>query len=261
MSSDLGLVRHQFRFDRKRFFRDPAGLFYGIVFPLVFLVNFLILSGSSDEVGHIAGHALPSKYYYLPAVLTMAVVSVTFVNLAVSLTGARERGTLKRVRGTPVPTWAFLAGRLATSVAVTAVSVVVVAVVGRVAYGVAVPGETLLGALLVLIVATFAFCCLAFAVTAVLPTANTAAAITMTLTLVLYFLSGVFAREDNLSHGIRTIAAVFPIKRLFQALAVAYDPQTTGLAIRGWDLAVLAAWGFGGLLVALRFFRWQPRTS
>ena len=259
--SDLALVRHQFRFDRKRFVRDPAGLFYGIGFPLVFLVNFLVLSGSDDEVGHIAGHSLVSKYYYLPAVMTMAVVSVAFVNLAVSLTAARERGTLKRVRGTPVPTWAFLAGRLATSIVVTATSVVVVAVVGRVAYGVAIPGASLVGALLVLLAATFAFCCLAFAASAVLPTANVAAAITMTVTLVLYFLSGVFAREDNLSETIRTIAAVFPIKRLFQALAVAYDPQTTGLAVRWWDLAVLAAWGIGAALIAVRAFRWEPRSG
>ena len=80
----------------------------------------------------------------------------------------------------------------------------------------------------------------------------------MTVTLVLYFLSGIFAREDNLSHTTRTIAAVFPIKRLFQSLAVAFDPETTGTAARGADLAVLAAWGVGALVVALIFFRWQP---
>ena len=33
----------------------------------------------------------------------MTVISVAFVNLAVSLTAARERGTLKRVRGTRLP--------------------------------------------------------------------------------------------------------------------------------------------------------------
>lgn len=259
--SDLGLVRHQLRFDLKRFLRDPAGLFYGIGFPMIFLVNFLILSGTSDEVGHIAGHALVSKYYYLPGVITMTVVSIAFVNLTVSLTAARERGTLKRVRGTPVPTWTFLAGRVATSVVATTLSVVLVAGVGRVVYGVAVPGASLVGALLLLIVATWACCALAFAATTILRSANIAAAVTMTVTLVLYFLSGVFAREDNLSGTIRTIAAIFPVKRLFQALAVAYDPQTTGMAVRGWDLAVLAAWGLAGTVVSLRFFRWQPHAG
>ena len=256
--SDLALVRHQMRFDLKRFFRDPAGLFYGLGFPLIFLVNFLILSGSNDEVGHIVGHALVSKYYYLPGVITMTVVSLAFVNLTVSLTAARERGTLKRVRGTPVPLWVFIAGRIAATVAVTVVSVVVVVVVGRAVYGVGVPGTSAAGALLALAVATAALCCLAFAASAMLPTGNVAAAVTMTLTLVLYFVSGIFAREDNLSHATRTLAAIFPIKRLFQSLAVAFDPQTTGAAIRWWDLAVLAAWGVGALLVALRFFRWQP---
>jgi ABC-2 type transport system permease protein len=259
--SDLALVAHQLRFDLKRFFRDPAGLFYGVGFPLIFLINFLTILGSNDEVGHIAGHTLASERYYLPAVITMAVVSVTLVNLTVSLTAARERGTLKRVRGTPMPTWAFLAGRIATSLAVTTLIVTTVALAGRMAYGVAIPGSALVGIVVVLGVAAFAFCCLAFAATTILPTANMAAAITMTVTLVLYFLSGVFAREDNLSATIRTIAGIFPIKRLFQALAVAYDPTTTGPAIRWSDIGVLALWGIAGLALALRYFRWQPRTT
>jgi len=186
------------------------------------------------------------------------VVSVAFVDLTVSLTTACERGTLKRVRGTPVPLWAFIAGRIAATVLVTILSVTVVVAVGSVAYGVELPGASAVGALLTLTIATAALCSMAFAVSAVLPSGNVAAAVTMTVTLVLYFLSGIFAREDNLSHGVRATAAVFPVKRLFQSLAVAFDPRTTGLAIRGWDLVVLAAWGAGALVVALRFFRWQP---
>ena len=256
--SDLTLVRHQMRFDLKRFFRDPAGLFYGLGLPLIFLVNFLVLLGNNDEVGHIVGHTLAGKYYYLPGVITLTVVSVAFVNLTVSLTTARERGTLKRVRGTPVPLGAFIAGRVAGTVVVTIGSVLLVVVVGTLVYGVDPPLVSAVGAVLALTVATAALCALAFAASAMLPTGNVAAAVTMTLTLVLYFLSGIFAREDNLSHATRTFAAIFPIKRLFQSLAVAFDPQTTGAAIRWWDLAVLAAWGVGALLVALRFFRWQP---
>jgi ABC-2 type transport system permease protein len=255
------LIAHQFRFDQKRFWRDPAGLFYAIGFPLIFLLNFLGALGGSDEVGHIAGHAVVGKYYYLPAILAMTVISVTFVNLTVSLTAARERGTLKRVRGTRLPPWVFMAGRIGTAIAVTAGTVVLVAVVARLAYGVSLPTSTLAAGLLTLVVGTAAFCALAFAATAILPTANFAAAVTMTSTLVLYFLSGLFAREDTIPDAIRTIASVFPVKRLFESLLVAYDPATTGAAFRWTDLAVLAAWGIGGLALGLRFFRWTPSTG
>ena len=105
------------------------------------------------------------------------------------------------------------------------------------------------------------FCALAFAATAILPTANFAAAVTMTSTLVLYFLSGLFTREDNIPDTIRTVAGVFPVKRLFEALVVAYDPATAGAGFSGIDVAVLVAWGLGGLVLGLRFFRWTPTTD
>jgi ABC-2 type transport system permease protein len=259
--STVALVRHQFRFDQKRFWRDPAGLFYAIGFPLVFLVNFLTLMGSSNEVGHIAGHAVVSKYYYVPAILTLSVISVAFVNLTVSLVGARERGTLKRVRGTRLPPWIFLAGRIATAIAVTAGTVLLVALVARLAYGVSLPSTTLGALVLTLVLGTAAFCALAFAAAVILPSANFAAAVTMTSTLVLYFLSGLFAREDNIPDTMRTAAGLFPVKPLFEALLVAYDPATTGTGFFWRDLAVLAAWGIAGLVLGLRFFRWSPATG
>ena len=38
--------------------------------------------------------------YYVPAIITLAVISATTVSLAINLTEDRERGLLKRVRGT-----------------------------------------------------------------------------------------------------------------------------------------------------------------
>jgi ABC-2 type transport system permease protein len=35
----------------------------------------------------------------------------------------------------------------------------------------------------------------------------------------------------------------------------------TGSRIEWLDLLVITAWGLGGLLVALRFFRWTPRRA
>jgi ABC-2 type transport system permease protein len=259
--STAALIRHQFRFDQKRFWRDPAGLFYAIGFPLIFLVNFLGVLGGNEEIAHIAGHAVPGKFYYVPAIMAMTVVSVAFVNLAVALVSARERGTLKRVRGTRLPPWVFMAARIGTAIAVTSGTVVLVAVAARVAYGVSVPISTLAAGVLTLVVGTAAFCALAFAATAILPTANFAAAVTMTSTLVLYFLSGLFACEDNIPDTMRTIAGLFPVKPLFEALVVVYDPATAGDGFFWRDLAVLAAWGVGGLILGLRFFRWTPSTG
>jgi ABC-2 type transport system permease protein len=261
MMTTPALIYHQFRFDQKRFWRDPAGLFYAIGFPLVFLAVFLGALGNNNETAHIAGHTVSSKIYYVPGIMAMTVVSVAFASLAISLTAARERGTLKRVRGTRLPPWVFMAGRIATAVAVTAGTVMLVAVTARLVYDVPIPVSTLGAGLVMLLVAAAAFCALGFAITTVLPSANTAAAVTMTGSWLLYFISGLFAREDNIPDTLRTIAGLFPIKRLFQALVVAYDPATTGVGFAWTELGVLAAWGVGALVIALRLFRWTPTTG
>jgi ABC-2 type transport system permease protein len=257
----LPLLWHQFRFDQKRFWRDPAGIFYAVVFPMIFLALFVAVLGNNEEAGRVAGRTLESANYYLPAVLTLSVVSVTFVNLAVSLTAARERGTLKRARGTPLPTWVFMAGRIATSIAITILIVVLVVGAGRAVYGVPLPASALLGALLTLAVGAAAFCCLAFALTVVMPSANAAAAIALTASLVLYFMSGLFARNDVIPEAVQRVADVFPVKHLFESLAIGFDPNTSGPGIQGWHLAVLASWGLAAFLVSVRFFRWTPSSG
>jgi ABC-2 type transport system permease protein len=259
--NDLSLAWHQFRFDRRRFRRDPAGLFYAVVFPLIFLFLFVAVLGGPEETGEIAGRTLESANYYLPSVLTLSIVSVTFVNLAVSLTEARERGTLKRIRGTPLPTWAFIAGRLATSISVTLLLVLLVSLVGWATYDVELPVSTLPGALLALVVGAATFCCLAFALTIAIPSTSAAAGIAMTSSLVLYFISGLFARNDVIPAAARQVADAFPVKRLFEALAVAFDPGTSGAGIRLWDVVVMGGWGLAALLVSVRFFRWTPSSE
>lgn len=259
--STFTLIRHQFRYDRTRFRRDPAGLGYAIGFPLIFLFIFVAVLGNNEETGRVGGRTLASANYYLPGIITLSVVSVTFVNLAVTLTTSRERGTLKRVRGTPLPAWVFIAGRIATAITVTVLLVVVVVAVGALFYDVEVPTATLPGALLALVLGAAAFCCLAFALTIITPSPGAASAIAFALSLVLYFISGLFARNDTIPSAVQQVADLFPVKHLFAALAIAFDSNTAGTGVAVADLAVLAAWGVAGFLVAIRFFRWSPASE
>jgi ABC-2 type transport system permease protein len=93
----------------------------------------------------------------------------------------------------------------------------------------------------------------------VIPTEEAAPAVTNATVLPLYFLSGVFIPEDELPNGVLNFADAFPIRHFFEALFTAWDPNTTGAGFEIGDLAVVAAWGVFGLLVALRLFRWEPR--
>jgi len=251
----VALVLHQFRFDQKVFWRNPAAVFFTALLPLLFL--FLLATIFKDT--HFSDLNVTGATYYVPAILTLAVVSATTVKLATNLPAEREAGQLKRVRGTPLPPAAFVAGRVGNSLVISVIMVVLVSLIGSLIFGVTIPTETMPAMLVTLAVGAFSFSCLGFALAAVIPTAEAAPAVTNATLLPLYFLSGVFIPQDELPNGVLNFASVFPIRPFFEALFTAWDPHTVGAGFEWGHLAVVGAWGLFGLLIAVRFFRWEPR--
>ncbi len=253
--SGFALVLHQFRFDQKIFWRNRASVFFTAIFPLLFLFIFASFFKNSQ----INGLDVKGATYYVPAIVALSVISATTVKLAINLSAEREAGQLKRVRGTPLPPAAFVAGRVGNSLVISVIMVALVGLIGAVLYGVSVPTNTLPALLVTLAVGAFSFSCLGFALAAVIPSEDAAPAVTNAIVFPLYFLSGVFVPEDEIPNGILHVASVFPVRPFFQAMFTAWDPHTTGSGLELGHLAVVAAWGVFGLVVAVRFFRWEPR--
>ena len=197
----------------------------------------------------------------MPAIITLAVVSATFQNLAMSVTIDREFGILKRGRGTPLPDWVFFAGRIGNSLVVSLVMLVLLAAIGRIAYGVEIPWDRAPAVLVTLAVGAASFCCLGLALTGFIPSQSAAAP----------------------DHQHRDLPALLPVRRLHpRERDPERGPQRRGRVpgpplLRGvlrrlvsgagsagfeWaDLAVVAAWGIAGFLVALRTFSWTPQAA
>jgi len=251
----VNLVLHQLRYDQKAFWRNPPAVFFTVMFPVVLLLIFATVFG--DKTLDAAG-GVESTAYYVPAIITLAVISATMQSLAMSLVIAREDGRLKRGRGTPMPAWVFIAGRVGNSIVVALMMLILIAVLGRVLYGVAIPWSEAPAILVTLIVGAAAFSCLGIALTAAIPSQDAAAPIVNALLLPLYFISGVFIPDDELPDGVINFANHFPIRDFFQAFLNAYLPGG-GSGVDWSNLAVVAIWGVAGLLLAIRFFRWTPR--
>ncbi len=252
----FALVGHQFRYEQKAFWRNPAAVFFTVMFPvIVFLILALVFSGDTVEVRG----GVKATTYYVPAIMSLSIISSTMQSLAMTLVIAREDGRLKRGRGTPMPAWVFIAGRIGNSIVVALMMLVLLALIG-VAFGVSVPWERLPQILLALLVGAASFCCLGIALTAVIPSEDAAAPIVNAILLPLYFLSGIFIPEDQLPHGVIVFADLFPVRHFFDAFLDAYVPGT-GSAVSWDNLAVVALWGVAGLLLAIRYFRWTPRSG
>jgi ABC-2 type transport system permease protein len=252
------LVVHQFRYDQKTFWRDPASVFFTVLLPLIFLFIFATIFGNEtiDELGGIK-----VSTYYVPAIITLAVISATLVSPVISLTQDRENGVLKRVRGTPLPSWVFIAGRVGNAVVISLLMAVLVTLIGRIVYGVAIPDTTLPALLLTLIVGAAAFNCMGVALTAAIPSQDAAPAVTNAVALPLYFISGIFIPQNEIPDGVLHVADLFPFRHFFVAFFDTFDPATTGIGLELGNLAVVAAWGALGLLIAARWFRWTPHSE
>ena len=252
----LRLVFHEFRFGQKVFWRSPASVFFTIMLPIIFMLIFATIFGNDkiETLGNVA-----TTTYYVPAIITLAVVAATMVSLAMNLTVARENGLLKRGRGTPLPSWVFIAGQIGNSIVISVLMLFAISLIGHLLYGVPFPWERLPAVFVTLIIGAASFSCLGIALSAAIPTRDSAPAITNVIVLPLYFLSGIFIPENEIPDGVLGFAGIFPIRHFFQAFFSAFSPNTVGSGFEWGDLLIVALWGLGGLLLAIKYFRWTPR--
>ncbi len=250
-------VVHRLRYELVKFSRDPQAIFFTIALPVVFLVIFAAIFGNNTLDGR---SGLKVSTYYVPGIIALGVIAAGFTGLAIGVVEQRERGILKRLRATPLPPAAFIASRVAVAALLTVLIAVVLTLIGRILYGVTIPTDRAPGLLLTLAVGTAAFCCLGFALSGVIGTANAAPAVANMITLPLQMISGIFFPVDRIPGAVLTVAKLFPVYHLAQALLAGFDPHGPAGGIDGTALAVLAAWGVAGAAVATRTFRWEPQA-
>jgi len=253
------LILHQARYDQKIFWRDPAAVFFTVAFPVILLVIFVTIFG--NETTQTPSGTISTATYYIAGIVALGVISATFVNLAISITGARESGLLKRLRSTPLPNWGFIAGQVVMALVVTALIVIVLVAIGWLVYGVNIPSATALGVLLSLLIGAITFATLGIALTALIPSENAAPAITNAIILPLYFISGVFIPIDQLPKWLSEIADIFPVSHFAELLRVGFDPTTSGSGLQATHVIALVIWMFIGIMLSAISFKWTPRAE
>jgi ABC-2 type transport system permease protein len=173
------------------------------------------------------------------------------------MTISRDFGILKRVRGTPVPTWVYLAGQVASSVVITFILFFLTVALGVVAFGVDFRTSTIPGLFVTMALGAACFCALGLAVSGLCPNADAAPAIVNFSIFPLLFVSGIFFPIDTAPKWLSSLAKLFPMERLADGLQYAFDPRTPGLGFKASDLWTLVAWTVAGALLAVRLFRWD----
>jgi len=262
--SEAALVMRQVRYTNKAFWRNPASAFFTFAFPLMFLVIFTALLGQGEL--QFGAFSLETTTYYVGAMAAFGVISACFTNIAIQTTFNRDLGILKRLRGTPLPSGAYMAARVLHAMVVGAILVAITLVFGKLVYDSPLPsGGPLLEFVVTFLVGALSFAALALALTAAIPNAEAAPPIVNAAILPLLFLSGIFIPLDSEApKWITTVADIFPVKHFADAMRAGFlgNLEVAGhrVFVFDWvDVLIIAAWGVVGLILAARFFSWEPR--
>ena len=244
-----GAAWRQYRLERKMFWRNPSAAFFNFALPLVFLMLFGAIFAEEQE----------NLDVIVPGIAGMSVMSTTFNALAMNLVFLREQGILKRMRGTPLPTRAYLGGLAANAITNTAIQIALVVLAGKLFFGVDWPKD--LPALLVFVLlGVVCLGSLGVALAHAIPNFDSAPAYSNAVFLPMIVISGVFYDDENAPAVLRDIAEVLPLKHLIDGLSGAMVTGE-GLADHWVALAVLGAWAAAGAALAVRGFSWDAKRA
>jgi ABC-2 type transport system permease protein len=251
------LVWQQFRYQNKVFWRTPIAAFFTIVFPLMLLVLFTAIFGNEE----IEGTGITTAQYFTPGLAVFAAVSATYTNLGIGTAIARDNGILKRIRGTPIPPWAYIAGRVASAVYLAFIAMALMMAVGVIFYGVQIIARTLPAALLTFVVGVSCFAALGMLVAALSPNGDAAPAITNATLLPVAFISNIFFPIQDPPRWMEIAGNFFPLKAFAESFRDAFDPNLTGAQFHWPEIGYMLLWGVVAAFLAIRFFRWEPSAG
>jgi ABC-2 type transport system permease protein len=263
--SDVALLGAQVRYEQKSYWRNPGAAFFTFAFPLVFFIILVSVAGGQTDKSDLGtymhnGHRVAVKLvqYYTPSILAYAVASACFLAVAMTLVRQREAGILKRMRGTPLPSWAYLGGVIGSSVIVAGLLSILCVLFSIVVYGAYFPIGHLLPLAVTIALAALTFCALGIAVSSMIPNIDSGPAIVNLPYFILVFISGTYF---PISGTLNNISKDLPLRPMILSMYKVFDPTNTGSIWDGRDLLVLAIWGVASTVFAVRHFKWTPRKG
>jgi ABC-2 type transport system permease protein len=251
----------------KMFFRDREALIFIFFFPVLLLGIFTAAFGGGTIGG--PGGEISVAQYYAPAMIASGIFLSSFQTLALTIALERDDGTLKRLRGTPMPPLAYFLGKIGLVIVTSLLQVGILLGLSAVLFDVDLPDTGARWATFawIFLLGSASGTVLGIAFSVVPKSARSAAAIVTPIVLILQFISGVYFVFYDLPPWMQQTGALFPVKWLAQGMRSVFLPeQMAGLEAAGtWEhgttAIVLGVWLVIGLIACRLVFRWTPRGS
>jgi ABC-2 type transport system permease protein len=256
----VGLARG--RIELKQFFRQKEQVAFTFTFPALILILLgSIFSGTYEGTGVTAGQV------FAASMAGSGIIATSFLNLGIGVADDRENGTLKRLRGAPIPATAYFVGKVVLVLVASLAEVVLVLAVGMVLFDVRLPAEAgrWFTFAWVFVLGTISCSLLGITISSLAKNAQSASAITNLPYIALQFLSGVYIPISSLPDWMINVGSFFPIKWVAQGFRSVFLPDSMMVqeAAGSWEhgtiALVLGAWCVIGVVLCLLTFRWTNR--
>ncbi|MCT2582733.1 ABC transporter permease [Actinophytocola gossypii] len=260
-TAGIGLARGAV--ELRQFFRQKDQVIFTFTLPAFLLV---LLGSIFDDV-YPGGVSVGQVF--AASMIGAGIVSTSFVNLGTGVALDREDGTLKRLRGTPMPPTAYFVGKIVLVAVASLAEVVLLLAVGMALYDLSLPTEAARWFTFawVFVLSVISCALLGIAISGIARSAQSAGAVTQLPFIALLFMSGVYIPIAGLPDWMLQVGSLFPIKWAAQGFRSVFLPDSMMAqeAAGSWELGttalMLGAWCVIGLVLCLATFRWTNRRS
>lgn len=263
LPSTFGVGASRGGIELEQFFRQKEQVIFTFSFPAFIL----ILLGSIFDDTYPNGISVGQVF--AASMIGAGIVATSFTTLGIGVALDREDGTLKRLRGTPMPPTAYFVGKIVLVTVASLAEVVLLLAVGMMIFDLSLPAEAARWFTFAWVFVLAVICCslLGIAISTVAKSAQSAGAVTNLPYIALLFMSGVYIPISELPDWMLSVGSLFPIKWAAQGFRSVFLPdsmmaqEAAGSWEHGTTALMLGAWCVIGLVLCLMTFRWTNRKG
>lgn len=243
----------------KQFNRQRESVVFTVAFPVILL--FIFGSVFKDEIAP----GVSFSQYFVAGMIASGLVNSGFQQIAIMIPVERDLGTIKRLRGTPMPAASYFIGKGIQVLYSMLLQLILLMTCGKLFFKLELPtqGDRWLTFLWLVVLGTATATILGIAFSAIPKSGRGASAVVSPVVIILQFFSGVFFVFTQLPQWMQHFAAIFPLKWLTQGMRYVFLPDSFASqeAANSWELNKillnLVIWLVVGTFFAAKTFKWS----
>jgi ABC-2 type transport system permease protein len=237
--------------EAKLFLREPASAFFTLVFPLIYLFIYGLISGNESTPMYAGQRTIDTA---IPSLSAVIICMTGLMSTTITMATYREKGILRRLRTTPVSPLVVLSAQVIVMFAMTCLGMLLLIAAGMLVYHVRFEGNalSLLGGFVLSSLSIFG---IGFILSSVMPTVRTAWVVAMVLMYPMLLLSGAFFSVELLPKAIQIVSAFMPLTYVVNLLRGLWIGQPWGNHLL--DVGVLVGMLVLGIIISAKTFRWE----